>query len=144
MVIGHRRRQGTVGPDLPLGSHSKKDRTYVEEGLFLLDQSREGMIAGTVTPTVLTNTFYVGRSTVGAEVARDFTESALSFLDVASVSHARAVRAVKRYDDFEDGVIGEAAADHGTDVICSRNAEDFGPARPEVLTPMELVGLLRA
>ncbi|PQJ26888.1 hypothetical protein BSZ35_18340 [Salinibacter sp. 10B] len=119
------------------------DRTHAEEGLFLLDRSREGVIAGTVTPTVLTNTFYVGRSTAGSEVARDFIESALSFLDVASVSHAGAVRAVKRYDDFEDGIIGEAAAEYGTDVICTRNAEDFGPARPQVLTPRELAGLLK-
>jgi predicted nucleic acid-binding protein len=63
---------------------------------------------------------------------------------VASVSHAGALRAVRRYDDFEDGVIGEAAAEHGTDVICTRNVEDFGPARTQVLTPRELLGLLDA
>ena len=119
------------------------DRTHAEDGLFLLDRSREGAISGTVTPTVLTNTFYVGRSTAGGEVARDFIESALSFLDVASVSHAGAVRAVRRYDDFEDGIIGEAAAENGTDVICTRNADDFEPARPEVLTPIELASLLQ-
>jgi predicted nucleic acid-binding protein len=118
------------------------DRTHAADGLFLLDQSREGAIAGTVTPTVLTNTFYVGRSTAGTAVARDFIESALSFLDIASVSHAGAVRAVRRYEDVEDGIIGEAAAEHGTDVICTRNVEDFGPARPQVLTPKELTGLL--
>jgi predicted nucleic acid-binding protein len=119
------------------------DRTHAEDGLFLLDHAREGTIAGTVTPTVLTNTFYVGRSTAGNDVAKDFIESALSFLDVASVSHAGAVRAVRRYDDFEDGVIGEAAAERGSNVICTRNTDDFGPARPEVLTPSELAGLLR-
>jgi predicted nucleic acid-binding protein len=120
------------------------DRAHAKDGLFLLDRSQEGAMDGTVTPTVLTNTFYVGRSTVGGAVARDFVESALSFLDIASVSHAGAVRAVRRYDDFEDGVIGEAAAESGTDVICTRNADDFGPARPQVLTPRELVGLLRS
>lgn len=120
------------------------DRTHAEDGIFLLDRSREGGIAGVVTPTVLTNTFYVGRRTAGSEVARDFIESALSFLDVASVSHTGAVRAVRRYDDFEDGIIGEAAAEYGTDVICTRNAEDFGAARPQVLTPRELVRLLKA
>jgi predicted nucleic acid-binding protein len=120
------------------------DRTHAGDGLFLLDQARAGALDGTVTPTVLTNTFYVGRSTAGAGVARDFVESALSFLDLASVSHAGALRAVRRYDDFEDGVIGEAAAETGADVICTRNTDDFGPARSEVLTPSELVQLLRA
>ena len=120
------------------------NRTHAEDGLFLLDWSRQGEIDGTVTPTVLTNTFYVGRSTAGSGPARDFIESALSFLDVASVSHAGAVRAVKRYDDFEDGIIGEAGAEYGTDVICTRNVEDFKPARPQVLTPSELAGLLKA
>lgn len=120
------------------------DRTHAEDGVFLLDWSRQGEIAGTVTPTVLTNVFYVGRSTAGTRPAKDFIESALSFLDVASVSHAGAVRAVRQYDDFEDGVIGEAAAECGTDVICTRNVEDFGPARPQVLTPGELAELLKS
>jgi len=119
------------------------DRSHAEAGLTLLDQARDGALEGTVTPTVLTNAFYVGRSTAGSEVARGFIESALSFLDVASVSHAGALRAVKRYDDFEDGVIGEAAAEYGANVICTRNVEDFGPARLQVLTPRELVGLLK-
>jgi predicted nucleic acid-binding protein len=119
-------------------------RTHAEEGLFLLDRARDGSVDGAVAPTVLTNTFYVGRRTAGADVARSFIESALSFLDVASVSHAGAMRAARRYEDFEDGVIGEAAAEHGANVICTRNVEDFGPARPEVLTPRELVGLLQA
>ncbi|MCS4177354.1 putative nucleic acid-binding protein [Salinibacter ruber] len=119
------------------------DRTHAEDGLFLLDQSRHGEVAGAVTPTVLTNTYYVGRRTAGSGVPGDFIESALSFLDVASVSHAGAVRAVKRYEDFEDGIIGEAAAEYGADVICTRNEEDFGPARPQVLTPSELAELLK-
>ncbi|WP_146110168.1 hypothetical protein [Salinibacter sp. 10B] len=62
---------------------------------------------------------------------------------MASVSHAGAVRAGRLYEDFEDGIIGEAASESGTDVICTRNADDFGPARPEVLTPSELAHLLR-
>lgn len=66
-----------------------------------------------------------------------------SFLYVASVSHAGAMRAVRRYDEFGDGVVGEAAAEAGCDVICTRNTGDFGPARSEVLTPTELVLLLR-
>jgi predicted nucleic acid-binding protein len=119
-------------------------RTHVEEGLFLLDRARDGSVDGAVAPTVLTNTFCVGRRTAGADVARSFIESALSFLDVASVSHAGAMRAARRYEDFEDGVIREAAAERGANVICTRNVEDFGPARPEVLTPRELAGLLQA
>ena len=118
------------------------DRTHAKEALVLLDQARAGRIEGTVTPTVLTNTFYVGRSTADGSLARDFIESALSFLNVASVNQAGALRAVRRYEDVEDGVIGEAAAKAGIDVICTRNTEDFGPARPEVVTPKELVHLL--
>lgn len=117
------------------------DRSHADEALFLLDGAREGDLNGTVTPTVLTNTFYVGRRTADGRTAREFIRSALSFLGMASVSHAGAVRAVKRYDDFEDGILGEAAAEYGTDVICTRNVQDFGPARPEVLTPTELARL---
>lgn len=118
------------------------DRTHADAGLRLLDRAHDGILNGVVTPAVLTNTFYVGRRTASADVAREFVESALKFLDVASVSHAGAVRAVRRYDDFEDGVIGEAAAEYGVDVLCTRNAEDFAPARSQVLTPDEVVRLL--
>ena len=118
------------------------DRSHAEEALFLLDRARGGDLDGAVTPTVLTNTFYVGRRTSDTGTARAFVESALTFLGMASVSHAGAVRAVKRYDDFEDGVLGEAAAEYGADVICTRNTQDFMPARPDVLTPTELARLL--
>lgn len=118
------------------------DRTHARAASFLLDRARDGTIVAAVTPTVLTNTFYVGQRTASARVARDFIQSGLSFLDVASVSHAGAVRAVRRYDDFEDGIIGEAAAEYGADVICTRNTGDFGPARPQALTPMEVSSLL--
>ena len=117
------------------------DRSHAEEALFLLDRARGGDLDGAVTPTVLTNTFYVGRRTADRHTAREFIQSALSFLGMASVSHAGAVRAVKRYDDFEDGALGEGAGEYGADVICTRNTQDFGPARPEVLTPTELARL---
>lgn len=120
------------------------DRSHAEEALFVLDRARAGDLDGVVVPTVLTNTFYVGRRTADASTARTFVQSALSFLDVAPVSHAAAVRAAKRYDDFEDGILGEAAAEYGADVICTRNAQDFGPARPQVLTPAELSELIDA
>lgn len=118
------------------------DRAHAEEAVFVLEQAREGRIDGVVTPTVLTNTFYVGRNTVNEDVARDFIQSALSFLDAASVSHAGMVRAARRYPDFEDGVIGETAAESGADYICTRNPDDFDPARSQVLTSMELARLL--
>jgi predicted nucleic acid-binding protein len=120
------------------------DRDHGDVAVYLLDQARTGLIDGVVTPTVLTNTFYVGRSTVGAADARSFIRSALSFLDVASISHAGAMRAVRRYTDFEDGVIAEAAAEVGADVICTRNPGDFDPARPAVLTSAEVARLLRS
>lgn len=109
---------------------------------LLLDRARSGVLDGVVTPTVLTNTFYVGRHTADSETARAFIESALSFLALAPTSHAGAVRAVRRYDDFEDGLLGETAAEYGVDVICTRNVEDFGPARPAVYSPSELLRLL--
>lgn len=118
------------------------DRTHADDALYVLDRARDGDVEGIVAPTVLTNTFYVGRRTADASTARAFVRSALSFLDVMPVSHAAAVRAVKRYDDFEDGVLGEAAAEYGADVICTRNTQDFGPARPQVLTPAECCRLI--
>lgn len=119
------------------------DRTHAPVASYVLDQSRSGTCTGVVTPTVITNTYYVGKKTKNDSVARAFLQSALSFLDVASVSHAGALRSTRQYADVEDGIVGEAAAEYGTDVICTRNTDDFGPARPSVLTPAELARLLQ-
>lgn len=118
------------------------DRSHAEEALVLLERAREGELAGVVAPMVLTNPFYVGRRTADADTARTFIRSVLSFLDVAPVSHAAAVRAVKRYPDFEDGLLGEAASEYGADILCTRNVQDFEAARADVLTPSELVRLI--
>jgi hypothetical protein len=54
-------------------------RTRAEEGPFLLDRAREGSVDGAAAPTVLTNTFYVGRITWGEGLrTRTWPEASLS------------------------------------------------------------------
>lgn len=117
------------------------EREHVEEAYFLLDQALEGSLEGTVTPTVLVNTFYVGRSEVGRAPVTRFVRELLQDFEVLIVSRDMLRRALRSFDDFEDGTIGEAA---DVDVICTRNEADFQPSGVPALSPRALIQALQS
>lgn len=118
------------------------ERQHVEEAYFLLDQVFEESIEGSATPTVLTNTFYIGRSEVGRKSATRFVRELLKDLEVLIVSRDMLRRALRAFDAFEDGAIGEAAATADVDVICTRNQADFQPSAVPALSPKALIQAL--
>ena len=119
------------------------ERKHADEAYFLLDQALEGSLEGAVTPTVLVNTFYVGRSEVGRTSPTRFVRELLP-LEVLNVSRDLARRALRSFDDVEDGAIGEAAEAADVDVICTRNEADFQPSDVPALSPRALIQALRS
>jgi hypothetical protein len=89
------------------------------------------------------NTFYVGRSEVGRTSATRFVRELLP-LEVLIVSRDLARRALRSFDDVEDGAIGEAAEAADVDVICTRNEADFQPSDVPALSPRALIQALRS
>ncbi|MFB6278439.1 MAG: PIN domain-containing protein [Salinibacter sp.] len=120
------------------------ERQHADEAYYLLDQSLEGPLRGAVTPTVLINTFYVGRKEVGRESTTLFIRELLDDLTILSVSGSMLRRALQKYTDFEDGAIGEAAEASDVDVICSRNETDFQSSAVPVLSPQALIRALQS
>lgn len=120
------------------------ERQHAEEAYFLLDQALEGPIDGTVTSTILINTFYVGRKEVGRDSATRFIRELLDDLSILPVSGNMLRRAIRRYEDFEDGAIGEAAEASDVDIICTRNEIDFQSSDVPVLSPQALIQALQS
>ncbi len=122
------------------------ERQHAEEAYFLLDQALEGPIDGTVTSTILINTFYVGRKEVGRDSATRFIRELLDDLSMSilPVSGNMLRRAIRRYEDFEDGAIGEAAEASDVDIICTRNEIDFQSSDVPVLSPQALIQALQS
>lgn len=120
------------------------ERQHAEEAYFLLDQALEGPIEGAVTPTILINTFYVGRKEVGRDSATRFVRELLDDLTILPVSGTMLRRAIRRYEDFEDGAIGEAAEEAEVDTICTRNETDFQSSYVPVLSPQALIQSLQS
>lgn len=119
------------------------ERQHADEAYFLLDQALEGSIEGAVTSTILINTFYVGRKEVGRDSATRFIREFLDDLTILPVSGNMLRRALRRYEDFEDGAIGEAAEASDIDVICTRNESDFHSSNVPALPPQALIRILR-
>lgn len=67
------------------------EREHVEEAYFLLDQTLEGPLEGAVTPTILINTFYVGRKEVGRDSTTRFIRELLEDYAAPSCSGKRGV-----------------------------------------------------
>jgi predicted nucleic acid-binding protein len=120
------------------------ERQHTDDAYYLLDQSLEGPLRGAVTPTVLINTFYVGWKQVGRESTTLFIRELLDDLTILSVSGSMLRHALRKYKDFEDGAIGEAAEASDVDVICSRNETDFQSSAVPVLSPQALIRALQS
>lgn len=119
------------------------ERRYAEEAYYLLDQALEGPVEGAVTPTILINTYYVGRKEVGDDSATRFIRELLQDLDVLFVSGDMLRDAIRSFDDFEDGAIGAAAEASELDFICTRNDTDFEPSGVPALAPQAVIEILQ-
>lgn len=120
------------------------ERQHADEAFFLIDQVLEGPIEGAVTSTILINTFYVGRKEIGRNSATRFIRELLDDLAILPVSGTMLRRAIRRYEDFEDGAIGEAAEASEVDIICTRNETDFQSANVPVLSPKAVIQTLQS
>jgi predicted nucleic acid-binding protein len=118
------------------------ERRYADEAYFLIDHALEGPLEGTVTPTILINTFSVGRKEVGRDSAHHFIRELLRDLEVLVVSRDMLQQALRTFSDFEDGAIAEAAEASDVDVICTRNDTDFVPSPVPVSSPQALIETL--
>jgi predicted nucleic acid-binding protein len=103
------------------------------------------VIDGCICAASVDTLFFLVKRDSSAAAARAHVRTLLSMLAVIDVTDA-AVRAAVESDwpDLEDAIIYQSARVAGADLIVTRNRDDFRRGELPLLSPAELVALLRA
>lgn len=95
-----------------------------------------GRVTGVLGATTLTTVFHLAARAVGQAAARELVRSLVAMFDVAPVDRPVLERALDAgLEDFEDGVLHEAAVAAGVDALVTRDARGFGTATLPAFTP---------
>ena len=115
------------------------------ESARLWDAADTGAVYGLVPSiSVPTISYLVGRAYDAAQAWSD-VRTVLATFDVAAVGRAELAGALASgFDDFEDGVVHEAALSSRCDAVVTRNGRDVGRATVPVVTPAEMLAALAA
>ena len=111
-------------------------RPHVDHALAIFSLVDSGRVRGVLGATTITTVFYLATKGVGVAQARLHVRSLLDLFDVASVDRAVLVAALDAgFDDFEDGVLHEAAVVAGVDAVVTRDGAGFAASSLPVFTP---------
>jgi predicted nucleic acid-binding protein len=118
---------------------------FAEAAALVFSRVEKGDITGYVCATTMTTLHYLAAKALGAAKARKYIQRLLSLLEVAPVNRPVLEAAlVGKFDDFEDGVVSEAAHHVGARAIVTRNVKHYrGSAVPAYL-PSEILEMLIA
>lgn len=115
---------------------------FAESAAHLFSKVEKGDVMAYVCATTVTTLHYLATKAVGASKAKKSIQNLLSLLEVAPVNRAVLEGALEgRYDDFEDGVISEAARNTGAKAIITRNVRHFRNSKVPVYSPPEFLRL---
>lgn len=111
---------------------------------LLLAEVELGNLQGYLGATTVTTIYYLTAKVLGRPLATAAIEKLLQIFEVAPVNRNVLTGALAMdFSDFEDAVIHAAALFAGADVLVTRDGRGFKSAQLPVLTPNELVALLR-
>jgi len=119
-------------------------RPHVDHALAVFALVDSGRVTGVLGATTITTVFYLAAKSVGVAEARTHVRSLLGVFDVATVDRAVLIAALEAgFEDFEDGVLHEAAVVAGADAIVSRDGRGFAAASLPVFTPAAFLAAMR-
>jgi predicted nucleic acid-binding protein len=111
----------------------------------LFSRVEKGDITGYVCATTVTTIHYLTAKAGGTGKARKSIQKLLSLLEVAPVSRAVLEGALEsKYDDFEDGVVAEAAHHVEAGAIVTRNVRHYRNSAVPAYLPSEILKMLMA
>lgn len=118
---------------------------HFRDAAHLFGHVERGRITGLLGATTVTTIFYLTARATGRPQARRHTETLLRLFDVAPVGRLVLEEAARGpFQDYEDGVLHEAARHAEAVGIVTRNADDFEAATVAIYTPKELREVLQA
>lgn len=111
----------------------------------IFSRVEKGDITGYVCATTVTTIHYLATKAAGAGKAKKYFQRLLSFLEIAPVNRAVLEGALEgKYDDFEDGVVSEAAHHVGVKAIVTRNVRHYKDSAVPAYLPTQILEMLMA
>ncbi len=118
---------------------------FVEAAAQIFSKVEKGSITGYICATTVTTLHYLATKVVGASKAKKSMQRLLSLLEVAPVNRAVLESALEgTYDDFEHGVISEAASHVGAKAIITRNIRHYRNSTVPAYLPTEILKMMNA
>lgn len=115
----------------------------VAESAQLWEAADAGIVVGIVPATAVTTVAYLVERAYDADRARSDVGAVLATFEVAAVGRAELAGAhASGFEDFEDGVVHEAARSSRCDAIVTRNGADFRASTLPVYAPAEMLAVL--
>jgi len=116
---------------------------HVAASAEILSRVESGSVSGWLCATTITTLSYLLTKAAGSKKALADIHQLLSLFEIAPVNRPVLEAALALgFDDFEDGVLHEAARQIDAHAIVTRNVGDFERADLPVYTPEELVEIL--
>ncbi len=119
------------------------DRTpFSSSSTRLFALSERGVFSGSLCATTLTTIHYLAGKKLGKDRAQAVVGTLMSLFEIVPVTRAVLESAWSLgWEDFEDGVLHEAARHSGIGVLVTRDMKGFSKAALSVLTPDQLLAM---
>jgi predicted nucleic acid-binding protein len=118
---------------------------FAEAATQIFSKVERGSITGYVCATTITTLHYLATKASGVSKAKKSIQKLMSLLEVAPVNRAVLESAIERtYEDFEDGVVSEAASQVGAKAIITRNVRHYRNSSVPAYLPTDILKMLAA
>ena len=116
---------------------------FGRQAIQLFNAIEEGRIQGFLCANSVTTVFYLMQKGAGRQKACRLIRLLLELFDITPVTRGVIEDALDLpFEDFEDGVIYQAAVNVNADGIVTRNRKDFTHAKIAIYSPVEVLAIL--
>ncbi|MBN1959946.1 MAG: PIN domain-containing protein [Deltaproteobacteria bacterium] len=117
---------------------------YAENAVFLLDAVEQSIITGFLCAHSITTLYYLLSKAKSKEFANQKIKLLFELFAVAPVNRAILEEALARkFADYEDAVVHQAAIAINANGIVTRNTSDFKKATINIYSPEELIAIIQ-
>ena len=124
---------------------AKRNELFFEYSSKIFELAVEEKIIAYISASAVTDIFYILQKENGKANTIQFLKELFEYIDILCVDKSVILNALKSgWEDFEDAVQGNVAAENCLDMIVTRNAKDFKKIKDvKVLTPLELLNVYK-
>lgn len=121
-----------------------KREPHFEHSAKIFELIDSKLILGFITATPVTDIYYISKKDKGNKIAIEFISNLISVVDVIGVDKNTILHALQsKIVDFEDAIQAAASEYADIEIIITRNVTDFTHSNIKVLSPKELIKMMK-